>query len=98
MEGNFVEVTWRRVFKVWWCLAWRAALITFAGSLMLGFALGIVGAVIGMPTDLIKFAATVMSYVVATAVFIIVLWRILDQRKSFSDFRISLIEKEQSST
>lgn len=87
-----LEVTWKRVFRVWWAYLWRNLLAIVAAMLVGGVVGAILGFVLGyagVPADDIKVFVTPIGMVIGLAISIIPVKMILG--KSFGDFRLILV-------
>lgn len=90
-ETKFVEVTWKRVVKVWWSLVWRYLLYSTLVGVGIGFILGLVLAIVGAFPEVIAKICGITGLVFAIPVSIVVTRIVL--KKRYSDFKIALIEE-----
>lgn len=90
-EGKFVEVTWKRAFKVWWSLAWRGLLFGFLGGGVVGFILGFILGIARVNPNTIRLVGQIAGGIVGIPIGVAILRIVL--RKRYSDFRIALIEE-----
>ena len=105
MEFDVVEITKRRIFKVWWCLLWRA----YLGGLVVVLAVwGIrtairycvfkligelsIGELSGETVELIETLGNVLVTVLLIYVGFVVVRFIF--KKKFSDFEIVLVARD----
>lgn len=90
-----LQVTWGRVFRVWWSLTWRGLLFGgIAGALVgsvIGFCMGFAGAS-RESIARVRFWAGVVA---AIPVGLLVVRHVL--RMSWSDFRIALVANTRPS-
>jgi hypothetical protein len=87
-----LEVTWKRVVRVWWAYLWRKLLAMVVAMIVGGLVGGIIGFALGlagMPTDDIKMFATPIGMIIGLAISIVPVKMILG--KSFGDFRLVLV-------
>lgn len=84
-----VEVTWGRVFKVWWSLAWRGILFGFLAGAGAGFVVGFLGAMGGMIRENISMYSMLAGGAVGVPIGLWVVKTVLG--KKFSDFRLALV-------
>lgn len=84
-----VELTLNRVVKVWWSLFWRGVLFGGGSGFILGFIIGLGGAVMGLPRQAGETLAMLATILVGIPIGIWIIRTVL--RKKFSDFRIALV-------
>lgn len=84
-----VEITWGRVVKVWWSLAWRGILFGSLAGAGAGFVVGFVGAMGGMSRESISLYSMLAGGAVGVAIALWVVKTVLGKR--FSDFRLALV-------
>ena len=87
------EVTWGQATKVWWSFVWRSLLYSFIAGALLGFIIGLVGALLGAPERTISILGTSAGALVSIPISIWVVRTIL--RKSWSGFRIAVIPSSE---
>jgi hypothetical protein len=88
---KLVEVTWKRVIKVWWSFIWRGTLFGFIGGFIVGFIIGLIAGVAGGDSNTIGRLAQIGGGIIGIPIGIVVMRIVL--RKQYSDFRIALIAK-----
>jgi hypothetical protein len=93
-----LAVTWQRVLRVWWALAWRSFLaIPLGGALgcVVGFVMGFLGPLMHVDQGHVMFAIQLVTIPMGLAIGLLVgLWATRAVlRKSFSEFRIALIAR-----
>jgi hypothetical protein len=87
-----LEITWGRVFRVWWAYTWRnliALVIAVIVGWKLGYFLGYVAAATGIPTYIIRSSALPLGFLFGFVTSMIVLKMILG--KTYGDFRLVLL-------
>lgn len=84
-----IEVTWGRVVKVWWSLAWRGILFGFLAGAGAGFVIGFLGAMGGMSRESTSLYSMLAGGAVGVPIGLWVVKTVLSKR--FSDFRLALI-------
>ena len=94
-EIEYVQVTWKRAFKVWWSLLWRGVLFGFLGGGLVGLILGFFMGLAQVDPEAINSACTVAGYIVSIPIGIVVTKLVLGNQ--YSDFRIALIAKNKNS-
>ena len=87
------DVTWARAMKVWWSLAWRGLLFGGLAGFAGGFVMGIIGGLAGAKAETVSLLGTLAGGLAAVPVGIWVVRTVL--RKSWSDFQIALVAKQQ---
>ena len=90
-EVEFVQVTWLRVFKVWWSLLWRGLLSIFLAAAGLGYILGFFMGLVKVEPEIIKAVCIIVGYIVSIPIGIAVTKLVL--KIHYSDFRVALITK-----
>lgn len=90
-EIRFLEPTLEHALIIWWAWAWRAVLLIIGLGLVTGFAVGLVGALMGLPKETVSTMAGFAGFILGVGASVYVLKRIL--RKDFGDFRICLLAK-----
>lgn len=91
---NTIEPGAIHVFKIWWLLLWRGVLLGGLAGAAVGFILGIVFGVAGVPPERAQIFFVVSGYLVGIGIFAWVISMMFD--KLFSDFRIVLISLDES--
>jgi len=90
--NNELEITWKRVARIWWSYLWRNLLAVivamFAGG-MIGFVLGFAMGTFGVPTKTIQMITAPIGAIIGLGVSIIPLRMILG--KNFGEFRLILV-------
>jgi len=105
MEFEVVEITKRRIFKVWWCLLWRACLgALVVGLVVWGVRIAIrycvfkligelsIAELSGETMELIETPGNVLEMVLLIYVGFVVVRFIF--KKKFSDFEIVLVARD----
>lgn len=87
------EVTLGRVLKIWWFLIWRTVLFSALAGFVLGFLLGIILLFVGLPEQTKQIIAEAAGLLISIPIGIWVLSQIFT--KSFSDFRVVLVRKDE---
>jgi uncharacterized MnhB-related membrane protein len=86
-----LEANWPRVFAVWWLVVWR----TLLGGLVLGFGagflIGLVGALLGAPSDALTALSAIVGWLLSLAWGVVVVRMAL--RKQYGEFRLALIPR-----
>jgi hypothetical protein len=85
-----LETNWQRTVSVWWLLAWRTFLGGWIIALVLGFAIGEVGAALGLPFQPVALFATIVAWLAALAWGLVVVRMAL--KKHFNEFRLALVK------
>ncbi|HEX5472453.1 MAG TPA: hypothetical protein VFW73_11230 [Lacipirellulaceae bacterium] len=97
-----LEITWERIVRIWWLIAWRTVL----GSVVISFVLGgIAGAVFGfiaarsgVPRQ--SFVSTARFIGLLVGVLTWIVWGIvvvrMAFRKKYGDFRLALIANSET--
>jgi ABC-type Fe3+-siderophore transport system permease subunit len=86
-----LEVTWRRVMGVWWLVAWRSVVGAVLIGAAIGFVIGSVGALAGIPEQSLTILGTAAGAIVGLVWAIVVVRMAL--RKQYSDFRLALVPR-----
>jgi len=100
MEFDVLEITKRRIFKVWWCLLWRAYLGCFVVVLSVWCvrtaikycAFTLIGELSSETTELIEVPCGALGTLLLIYVSFVVLRFIF--KKKFSDFEIVLVARD----
>jgi hypothetical protein len=87
-ESSSLDVTWERVLKVWWALAWRATVFGVIAGAVLGGIGAALTVVAGMGDS--GTVGAVLGWVVSVPVSIYALRQVL--RKRFRTFSIRLVD------
>jgi hypothetical protein len=90
-----LEITWRRIVRVWWAYTWRNLIALVAAAIIggiIGFILGFVGHFIGIPTGVIQIIAAVIGCSVGLIVSLIPMKMILG--KNYGEFRLVLLPSD----
>ena len=90
-EFDFVQVTWKRAFKVWWSLVWMGLLFIFLATAGLGFVLGFFMQLARVEPEIIKTVCIIAGYIASIPMGIVVTKLVL--KKHYSDFKIASITK-----
>ena len=84
-----LDITWGRVIRVWWLIAWRGVLGAFLFGASFGFIVGVVGAVTRTTGPVTAAIAGVGGGLIG------VLWAIMvvrmALRKQYGEFRLALV-------
>jgi hypothetical protein len=87
---KYVEATWVRALKVWCSILWKTWLFIFPYLLVFIFITEVV-----FPEEIITAVFPLVSALIIAFVCVWVLKRILNRKKAYSDFKITLNEKEE---
>lgn len=91
-----LEITWKRVIKIWWAFFWRNILIVILSTIagfIIGFSLSFAGRLFGSPEGTVSLFRQVLSIAVGLALSLLPVKWILG--KDFGEFRLVLLHKEQ---
>jgi hypothetical protein len=93
-----LPVTWPRVVRVWWAIAWRSFLaIPLGGAVgcVIGFVLGFLGHFMGVGPSQVQWAIRLVTIPIGLILGVAVgLWATRAVlRKTFQDFRIALLSR-----
>lgn len=83
------ELTWQRAISVWWLLYWRGIIGAIVISTIVGLAIRLIGSLVGVNDEAIKFTSTVVGLLFGFVWVIVVVQMAL--RKHYRDFRLALI-------
>ena len=92
-----LEVTWNRAIRVWWSYLWRAiitAIVAIVFSAAVGFILGMVAGILGLPIPVIQGIGAVVGFVIGLAFSVVPFKLILG--KDYGEFRLVLQSTERS--
>ena len=84
-----LEVTWARVLRVWWLIAWRAGLGGVIIAFALAFLIGEVGSRLGLPFEKVYLIGTVIAWLAVLAWGLVAVRMALE--KKYGEFRLALI-------
>ena len=84
-----LEATWSRAVRVWWLIIWRGVIGAAILGGVIGFIIGFVGALLGLPSSAIGLTASLSGGVIGIVWMIIVVRMAL--RKQYSEFRLALV-------
>ena len=94
-----LDVTWKRVVRIWWSFCWMSligvgisALIGGGAAFLVALAMG----ALGFPLQTIEFVTFPLAFIVALGVSIVPMKMILG--RDFGEFRLVLIAKETPNT
>jgi hypothetical protein len=92
-----LEITWPRVFRLWWAYIWRTILVTLVALLLGGLVGAILGAVMGaagVPIQTIQLVATFVGAAIGLAASVFPMKMILG--KTYGEFRLVLVSSDRS--
>lgn len=87
-----LEITWKRVARIWWSYLWRNLLAIVAAMFfggIVGFFLGFALGIFGVPTKTIQMITAPIGAIIGLGISIIPLRMIIG--KDFGDFRLILV-------
>ena len=84
-----LELTWNRLFRMWWLVVWRGAVGGGALGAAFGFVAGFVLALAGL-AQYITVVSTALGYLAGLIWAVFVLRMML--RKNYGDFKVALIK------
>ena len=87
-----LELTSSRVARIWWLLAWRSVVGSFAIGFALGFVFGVLAYFMGLPRETVTLVSGLLGALTGLAWSFVVVGMAL--RKKYSDFRIVLVPRE----
>jgi hypothetical protein len=93
-----LEITWKRVVRIWWAYFWRNLIALIASLIcggIVGGIMGFVGSLLGVPLETILLVNMPISFVLGSIISIIPMKMIIG--KDFGEFRLVLLAKEASS-
>ena len=86
---QIVEVTWLRVIKIWWSLAWRSGLLLIVVGILVGLVLGLLAPVMGLTEGGVEMTAAIVNIFLSILIGVAVLMTLFNTR--WSDFRLVLV-------
>jgi hypothetical protein len=86
-----LAITWPRVTRIWWLIAWRAGLGGALFGAVVGAVIGFIEGVMGYSMQTISVSTTIAGWVVGVAWGLVVVRMAL--LKVYSDFRLALVPK-----
>ncbi len=92
-EKKVVDLTFLRLMKIWWALSWRGLLIIVGGSFTLGIIIGVLAAIMGVPTERVMTLSRITGGIWGLLGGIVALWWGLQVK--FKDFEIQLVQRKQ---
>jgi hypothetical protein len=82
-----LEITWQRATRIWWAWVWRTAALSVVCGGLIGFAVGLFGAMLGLRN--LAFLNMAVGLVVGVVVSVTMLVTAL--KKIYPDFRVTFI-------
>lgn len=92
-----LEVTWPRVFRIWWAYIWRNLIAILCSVLIGGIVGGILGFILGLlgvPVETIQRVAAPIGGIIGLLISVVPLRMIIG--KDFGEFRLVLLRNEQT--
>lgn len=86
-----LEITWERVVRVWWLIAWRGLLGGWILAVVLAFLIGEAGGRLGFDFATVAAIATTLSWLVGLAWGLLVVKMAL--KKNYKEFRLALVAR-----
>lgn len=86
-----LKMTWERVARVWWLIAWRGLLGGWILAVVLAFLIGEAGGHLGFDFSTVAAIATTLSSLAGLTWGLLVVKMAL--KKNYSDFRLALVAK-----
>jgi hypothetical protein len=86
-----LEMTWERVMRVWWLIAWRGLLGGWILAVALAFLIGEAGGRLGLDFSTTAAIATALSWLAGLAWGLFVVKMAL--KKNYEKFRLALVAK-----
>ena len=86
-----LEITWERVMRVWWLIAWRGLLGGWILAVVLAFLIGEAGGRLGFSFPTVAAVATALSWLAGLAWGLFVVKMAL--KKNYEEFRLALVKK-----
>ena len=86
-----LEITWERVARVWWLIAWRGLLGGWIPAVVLAFLMGEAGGWLGLDFPTTAAIATALSWLAGLAWGLVVVKMAL--KKHYQEFRLALVAK-----
>ena len=93
-----LEITWKRVDRIWWAYFWRNLIAAIAAMIcggILGFIVGFVLSLLGVSAETGVLVTAPIGIVLGSIISIIPMKMIIG--KDFGEFRLVLLAKEASS-
>jgi hypothetical protein len=87
--SHYLEPTFKRAAVVYWALLWRGILLGGGAGFLIGFIEGILGAIVGIPTDTIRLLALISGVICGVPAGIYAVQLVL--RKRGGEFTIRLL-------
>jgi len=84
-----LDITWQRAIRIWWAWFWRTLALSIVCSGLIGFAIGLFGAMLGFrnTAPLSMITGIVVGVIAGVAMLVTSL------KKSYPGFRVALIAK-----
>ncbi len=86
------DVTWARVLRVWWLIAWRAGLGGTIIAFALAFLIGELGVRLGLSFERVYLVGTIIAWLAVLAWGLVVVRMALE--KKYGEFRLALVSKQ----
>ena len=86
-----LEITWERIMRMWWLIAWRGLLGGWILAVVLAFLVGEAGGWLGVDFPTTAAVATVLSWLAGLAWGFFVVKMAL--KKNYEGFRLALVAK-----
>jgi len=89
-----LEVTWKRLLRIWWAWLWRSLLATAAAWVMSFFGglwLGALTRWLALPVELATTLALALGFLLGLVMTVFPLWQIVG--RNFGDFRLVLLAR-----
>ncbi|MEJ0063951.1 MAG: hypothetical protein WDO70_12385 [Alphaproteobacteria bacterium] len=84
-----LDLTWKRIIKIWWAFCWRAGLLGLISSFIIGLAAGYMGLALGMDSQTLAGIIAALGTLIGIGTGLIAFRAVL--KKKFPDFRIALV-------
>lgn len=84
------SLTWTRVVKIWWCYAWRSALISVLVYFIITFVAGLLIGLSGVDEKFWPVIFSIIMIVTGCAISIVVLRSAIDNQ--YSDFHLEIVK------
>lgn len=94
-----LDVTWKRVVKVWWSYLWRNIIAIIVAAILgavAGFVFGFILGAAGVAPETIKLVTAPIGGVIGLLISVVPMKLILG--KDFGEFRLVLVSNDSSST
>jgi hypothetical protein len=88
-----LDLTWKRLFAVWWLVLWRGLVGAFLLGVVLGALNGLAGIILRWPPERTHLITTILGVLAGLAVGIIALRMAL--RKRYGDFRLAIVPRNE---